>query len=50
MRTGREVLFVDLMLHSCRAEDFWVGYKLFCYVFYSNSSEHEADFRESKLG
>jgi hypothetical protein len=50
MRTGREVLFVDLMLHSSRAEDFWVGYKLFCYVFYSNSSEHEADFRESKLG
>ena len=34
----------------CRVEDFWVGYKLFCYAFYSNSVQHEGEFQQSKLG
>lgn len=35
---------------SCRAEDYWQGYKLFFYAFYSHSEAHESEFRTSKLG
>lgn len=34
----------------CRVDDYWLGYKLFCYAYYSRSVQHEAEFRESKLG
>ena len=34
----------------CRVEDYWHGYKLFCYSFYSHSVVHESEFRRSKLG
>lgn len=34
----------------CSAEDFWEGYKFFCYAYYSNSTAHELQFRETKLG
>ena len=39
-------------LHSfdCRVQDYWEGYKLFCYAYYSHSSQHEAEFRNCKLG
>lgn len=33
-----------------RAEDYWEGYKLFCYAYYSHSSQHETAFKETKLG
>lgn len=33
-----------------RVQDFWCGYKLFCYAYYSHSAQHKAEFRESKLG
>lgn len=33
-----------------RVEDYWRGYKLFCYGYYSHSSRHVQEFRESKLG
>ena len=33
-----------------RAQDYWVGYKLFCYSYYSHSPQHVVEFRESKLG
>lgn len=33
-----------------RVEDYWRGYKLFCYAYYSKSVAHEAEFRNSKLG
>jgi hypothetical protein len=36
--------------HACRVHDFWEGYKLFCYGYYSNSCQHESEFRASKLG
>ena len=35
---------------ACRVEDYWLGYKYFCYAYYSHSFEHESDFRQSKLG
>lgn len=34
----------------CSAEDFWLGYKSFCYAYYSHSSQHESEFRLCKLG
>ena len=34
----------------CRPEDYWEGYKMFCYAYYSHSSVHESEFRNSKLG
>jgi hypothetical protein len=33
-----------------RVDDYWHGYKLFCYAYYSNSVAHEGNFRRSKLG
>ena len=33
-----------------RAEDYWRGYKLFCFAYYSHSLQHVREFRESKLG
>lgn len=34
----------------CRVEDYWEGYKFFCYAYYSHSIPHMAHFRETKLG
>lgn len=39
-----------LLLFLCRVDDYWLGYKLFCYAYYSRSVQHEAAFRGSKLG
>ena len=44
-----------LMLVSCECmfvgwKNYWQGYKLFCYVYYSHSLQHESQFRHSKLG
>lgn len=36
--------------HVRRAEDYWVGYKLFCFAYYSHSVRHEAQFKATKLG
>lgn len=36
--------------HVRRAEDYWVGYKLFCFAYYSHSVRHEAEFKATKLG
>ena len=33
-----------------RAEDYWLGYKFFCFAYYSHSPPHVLQFRESKLG
>ena len=38
------------MRSFCRASDYWEGYKLFCFAYYSHSVEHETEFRHSKLG
>lgn len=43
-------IFIHKRLYGCRVEDYWLGYKLFCYAFYSQSLEHEAEFRQSKMG
>lgn len=34
----------------CSVQDYWEGYKLFCYAFYSHSVQHEYEFQQSKLG
>lgn len=34
----------------CRAVDYWEGYKLLCFAYYSHSVQHETEFRQSKLG
>ena len=31
-------------------QDYWEGYKIFCYGYYSNSVRHAAEFRDTKLG
>ena len=41
---------IDLRMYVCRAEDYWEGYKLFCYAYYSHSLRHELEFHQSKLG
>ena len=33
-----------------RVHDYWFGYKMLCYAYYARSVEHEAVFRDSKLG
>ena len=40
----------DMCMPLCRVEDYWQGYKLFCYAYYSHSIQHESEFRLSKLG
>ena len=42
--------FIDCIACVCRVEDYWLGYKLFCYAYYSHSISHESEFRLSKLG
>lgn len=44
------LLFVTIRICVCRVVDYWEGYKLFCYAFYSHSFQHEAEFEHSKLG
>lgn len=44
------LLFVTLQSFLCRVADYWEGYKLFCYAFFSHSSRHESEFQHSKLG
>ena len=44
------VWHIETRLIACKVEDFWHGYKLFCYAFYSHSVEHESEFCRSKLG
>jgi hypothetical protein len=41
---------VTIRVFVCRVDDYWEGYKLFCYAFYSHSSQHELEFEHSKLG
>ena len=41
---------VTFQLFVRRVADYWEGYKLFCYAFYSHSSRHESEFEQSKLG
>ena len=43
-------LFGNCRSSGCRIEDYWEGYKLFCYAYYSHSMQHESEFRETKLG
>ena len=35
---------------SGSVEDYWEGYKAFCYAYYSHSVPHESAFRATKLG
>ena len=44
--------YASIDLRECvhRVEDYWQGYKLFCYAYYLHSAQHESEFRESKLG
>ena len=41
---------IDSCMHDCRVDDYWEGYKLFCYAFYSHSLLHESEFWHCKLG
>lgn len=43
-------VILPLALCVYRAEDYWIGYKLFCFAYYLNSRQHEAEFEHSKLG
>ena len=42
--------FSDFCRCLRRVEDYWQGFKLFCYAYYSESVPHEVEFRQSKLG
>ena len=44
------LMFVCVHGAFCRVHDYWRGYKLFCYAFYSQSGSHESEFKDSKLG
>ena len=46
----RSVGFIDLLWCVCSVQDYWEGYKLFCYAYYSHFARHAIEFRESKLG
>ena len=47
---GNILCHIDSCLHVCRVEDYWVGYKFFCFAFYSHSLQHESEFWQCKLG
>lgn len=42
--------FVTKTRCFCRVADYWEGYKLFCFAYYSHSLQHETEFQHSKLG
>ena len=42
--------FVIFWIYVCRVEDYWEGYKLFCYAYYLHSFQHESEFQQSELG
>lgn len=44
------VFAIELQTCVCRVDDYWLGYKLYCYAYYAHSFQHEAKFRQSKLG
>ena len=44
------VVFVPSPTCVSRVEDYWEGYKLFCYAYYLHSLQHESAFKQSKLG
>ena len=46
----RGPMFIDLLDCVGSVQDYWEGYKLFCYAYYSHSARHANDFRDSKLG
>ena len=46
----RMMCFADSMCHVRRPEDYWLGYKFFCYAYYSHSMQHESEFQHPKLG
>jgi hypothetical protein len=50
LETQTVICFADLHSIVCRPEDYWIGYKLFCYAFYSHSIPHVSEFRQTKLG
>jgi hypothetical protein len=50
MFCGMRIDWSVLQIYVCRVEDYWHGYKLFCYAYYSHSLQHESQFRDSKLG
>ena len=43
-------VYADSNCHVCRPEDYWLGYKFFCFAYYSHSIQHEMEFQNSKLG
>ena len=45
-----QLLCVTFQAFVRRVADYWEGYKLFCYAFYSHSSRHESEFEHTKLG
>lgn len=47
---GALLVFVAVRQSLLRVEDYWEGYKLFCYSYYSHSVPHEVEFRRCKLG
>jgi hypothetical protein len=46
----RGPMFIDLLDCVGSVQDYWEGYKLFCYAYYSHSARHANEFRDSKLG
>ena len=50
MSTIKIPLGIDCLPCVCRLQDYWLGYKLFAYAYYSHSATHESEFKVSKLG
>jgi hypothetical protein len=48
--TSLRVVFVPSPTCVSRVEDYWEGYKLFCYAYFSHSLQHESAFKQTKLG
>jgi hypothetical protein len=46
---SNDVFSIELHECVCRVDDYWFGYKLYCYA-YAHSFQHETEFRQSKLG
>ena len=46
----KTVFAIEIQTCVCRVDDYWLGYKLFCYAYYAHSFQHEAEFWQSKLG
>lgn len=44
------IIVILLMLYCVSVQDFWEGYKFYCFGYYSHSEKYKKRFLSSKMG